>query len=63
MIEDATKASEYNYGNAIVYDPVKMETAMTNAIEQDMDVFSSQEALDNQRAYYKVLLVFSSCIF
>jgi hypothetical protein len=27
---------------------------MNNAIEQDMDTFSSQEALDNERAYYKV---------
>lgn len=34
--------------------PEKMEEAMTNAIEQDMDNFSSQEALDYQRAYYKV---------
>lgn len=39
------------YQNKI--DPVKLEDAMSNAIEQDMDVFSSQEALDTQRAYYK----------
>jgi hypothetical protein len=26
---------------------------MSTSIEQDMDVFSSEEALDNQRAYYK----------
>lgn len=36
------------------YDPVKMEKALTDSIEQDMDKFSSEEALDNQRAYYKV---------
>ena len=34
-------------------DPVKMEKAFTNSIEQNMDKFSSEEALDNQRAYYK----------
>ena len=35
-------------------DPAEMEHAMFNAIEQDMDTFSSQEALDYERAYYKV---------
>lgn len=37
-----------------VIDPSKMEAAVANAIEQDMDTFSSQEALDYERAYYKV---------
>jgi hypothetical protein len=32
----------------------KMEENMATAIELDMDNFSSQEALDTQRAYYKV---------
>ncbi|KAH7119872.1 dynamin family protein-like protein, partial [Dendryphion nanum] len=36
-----------------VCDPLKMEKAMAESIEQDMDKFSSEEALDNQRAYYK----------
>ena len=27
---------------------------MSSAIEQDMDTFSSQEALEFERAYYKV---------
>jgi hypothetical protein len=37
-----------------VIKPEKMEDAMSKAIEQDMDNFSSQEALDYERAYYKV---------
>ena len=34
-------------------DGAKMMLAMDQAVEPDMDVFSSQEALDTQRAYYK----------
>ncbi|KAH7090390.1 dynamin family protein-like protein [Paraphoma chrysanthemicola] len=34
-------------------DPVRLKEAFDKAIELDMDVFSSQEALDTQRAYYK----------
>lgn len=34
--------------------PAEMEKAMADLIEQNMDKFSSEEALDNQRAYYKV---------
>lgn len=34
-------------------DPAKLEEAMNNSIERDMDAFSSAEALDTQRAYYK----------
>lgn len=30
-----------------------MGDAMVSSIEQDMDAFSAQEALDSQRAYYK----------
>ncbi|KAF1977702.1 hypothetical protein BU23DRAFT_452188 [Bimuria novae-zelandiae CBS 107.79] len=33
--------------------PESLKDAMTQAIEQDMDTFSSQEALDYERAYYK----------
>ncbi|RYN59495.1 hypothetical protein AA0117_g13105 [Alternaria alternata] len=34
-------------------DPGKLTEAMDKAIELDMDVFSSQEALDTERAFYK----------
>jgi hypothetical protein len=34
-------------------DPVKLEQVLSNAIEQDMDKFSAEEALDTTRAYYK----------
>jgi hypothetical protein len=48
--------------------PEKIEVAMSKAIEQDMDNFSSQEALDYERAYYKVcsllnLLLLSSLMY
>ncbi|KAH5305161.1 hypothetical protein HBI23_183590 [Parastagonospora nodorum] len=33
--------------------PAKFEANMSAAVEMDMDVFSSQEALDTARAYYK----------
>jgi hypothetical protein len=36
------------------YDPAVMDKAMAKSIEQNMDKFSAAEALDNQRAYYKV---------
>ncbi|KAF1963020.1 hypothetical protein CC80DRAFT_499318 [Byssothecium circinans] len=53
---EAAKTQIYNghtreYVNS--YDETKLEHAMNNSIEQDMDAFSAQEALDNQRAYYK----------
>lgn len=35
-------------------DPATMHKALNDSIELDMDTFSSQEALDTQRAYYKV---------
>lgn len=34
--------------------PERIGEAMSKALEQDMDAFSSQEALDYERAYYKV---------
>lgn len=34
-------------------DPGKLTEAMDKTIEPDMDVFSSQEALDIERAFYK----------
>ncbi|KAF2131034.1 hypothetical protein P153DRAFT_313280, partial [Dothidotthia symphoricarpi CBS 119687] len=58
ITKDAAKSSE----EAVVdqagvthtkVDGGKLDKAMDKAIEQDMDVFSSQEALDTQRAYYK----------
>ncbi|KAF2116621.1 P-loop containing nucleoside triphosphate hydrolase protein [Lophiotrema nucula] len=33
--------------------PERMEQALADSLEQDMDKYSSEEALDNQRAYYK----------
>jgi len=39
-------------------DPTLIESSMNKVIEKDLDTFSSQEALDNQRAYYKARLPF-----
>jgi hypothetical protein len=63
LIKDAEKASEvsvetFNPNRTTTMkpyvDPAKLQEAMTNSIERDMDTFSSAEALDTQRAYYKV---------
>jgi hypothetical protein len=58
IVERANKASEmnviYNHTTHTHYDPTRMKQAMMESIEQDMDKFSSEEALDKQRAYYKV---------
>ncbi|PVH92842.1 GTP-binding protein [Periconia macrospinosa] len=41
-------------GNPVtLLNPDKMEKSFEDALEKNMDKFSSQEALDNQRAYYK----------
>ena len=58
MTKSASKAAEktivdINYGNVAHVDPDKLASHMNKAIEPDMDIFSSQEALDTQRAYYK----------
>jgi hypothetical protein len=60
ITKDATAASQepVNRGGfqpQLSVNPVWLEKNMSAAIEPDMDVFSSQEALDTQRAYYKVL--------
>jgi hypothetical protein len=56
--EDAVKTSEtvmyYNNKQNTHFNPALMKEAMSKSIEQNMDKFSSEEALDNQRAYYKV---------
>ena len=54
----ASKASEvkiYDRNDDLCthVDPDKLTEAMEKAIELDMDVFSSQEALDTERAFYK----------
>lgn len=36
-----------------VIDPTRLEENLDKSIERDMDTFSSSEALDTQRAYYK----------
>jgi GTPase Era involved in 16S rRNA processing len=59
ITKDAAKKSEesvYRTDNTsqLCVNPARLEEHMNAAIEQDMDVFSSQEALDTQRAYYKV---------
>ncbi|KAF2803435.1 GTP-binding protein [Mytilinidion resinicola] len=52
-----TEASEtvvYQSNSHHTYcDPAKMQKAIANSIKQNMDKFSSEEALDNQRAYYR----------
>lgn len=44
-------------------DPSEMLKAMDATIELDMDTFSSQEALDTERAYYKVTTVSCQHVF
>jgi hypothetical protein len=58
ITKKAAKASEvtmrdYNDNIRTHVDPEKLTGEMEKAIELDMDVFSSQEALDMERAYYK----------
>ncbi|KAF2798534.1 hypothetical protein K505DRAFT_371665 [Melanomma pulvis-pyrius CBS 109.77] len=57
ITKDATEKSKmqmhYSGSYHTHYDPITLESAMANAFEQNMDKFSSEEALDNQRAYYK----------
>ncbi|KAH8621345.1 dynamin family protein [Alternaria alternata] len=58
ITEKASEASEVSmfdpdYGPRTPLDPDKLAVAMDKAIEPDMDVFSSQEALDTERAFYK----------
>jgi hypothetical protein len=59
MTKEASKASQESFVRSdnkthTGLNSAKLEENMNAAIEQDMDVFSSQEALDTQRAYYKV---------
>jgi hypothetical protein len=62
MTKEASKASQESFTRAdnmksqTSVNSAKLQENMNAAIEQDMDVFSSQEALDTQRAYYKVTI-------
>jgi hypothetical protein len=62
ITKEASKASQESFmradtgKNQTSVNSAKLEDNMNAALEQDMDVFSSQEALDTQRAYYKVRL-------
>lgn len=69
VAKDAARTATQNgrVDNAFqdVLDPGLIEKALNNSVELDMDTFSSQEALDTQRAYYKVkclLLLFSHAL-
>ncbi|KAH9875346.1 hypothetical protein J1614_004838 [Plenodomus biglobosus] len=59
MNEEAMSASKISFRTSNssmltdAIDPNRLTAAMGKAIEQDMDAFSSTEALDIQRAYYK----------
>ncbi|KAF9733790.1 dynamin family protein [Paraphaeosphaeria minitans] len=57
ITDRANKASRvelhYNYAQHTHYDPTLMKKAMAESIEQNMDKFSAEEALDKQIAYYK----------
>jgi hypothetical protein len=59
ITKDATAKSQEvdNYTKRTIVDSAKLQKNMDAAIELDMDSFSSQEALDTQRAYYKVSLL------
>lgn len=57
-IQEATKLSKTTVTPAfgvrqVHFDADRLMATMDKAIEPDMDVFSSQEALDSERAYYK----------
>lgn len=61
----ASKSSEEKYhdkfhGLTTLIQPDKLLKSMTAAFEQDMENFSSEEALDNQQAYYKVWFPFDT---
>ncbi|ORY18850.1 P-loop containing nucleoside triphosphate hydrolase protein [Clohesyomyces aquaticus] len=46
-----------------VVDPTKLREAMAESIEQNMENFSAEEALDNMRAYYKdEMKYFINCV-
>ncbi|CAI6342332.1 unnamed protein product [Periconia digitata] len=51
--ESETEYRQTNGGPVTLLNPDKMEKCFEDALEKNMDKFSSQEALDNQRAYYK----------
>jgi hypothetical protein len=53
--QDASRIkSDHDKACHTYYDAAMMDKAMTESIEQNMDKFSAEEALDNQRAYYTV---------
>lgn len=58
IAQKAAKASEtavvYNGPPRAQIDPIKLEQEFAKSIEQNMDRFSAEEALDNMRAFYKV---------
>jgi hypothetical protein len=61
ITKDATKKSQetftkFDNTKQTSVNSAKLEENMTSAIELDMDNFCSQEALDTQRAYYKVTI-------
>ncbi|KAF2272877.1 putative dynamin GTPase [Westerdykella ornata] len=58
ITQDAVKQAEASVvsasgGTTKQIDPVKLEEAFGRSIEQNMDRFSAEEALDNQQVYYK----------
>jgi hypothetical protein len=56
IAHNAAKQAEIiaNIGGTRHIDPIKLEQAFANSIEQNMDKFSAEEAMDNQRVYYQV---------
>jgi hypothetical protein len=59
--EETVQRLNHTYHTAV--NAIRLKEHMNAAIEQDMDVFCSQEALDTQRAYYKVKHTFPYSIF
>lgn len=53
MVDSATRIQNYDGNHVNHLDPVKIKRLFGDALEKDMEKFSSQEALDNQRAYPK----------
>ncbi|KAF2740911.1 hypothetical protein EJ04DRAFT_592504 [Polyplosphaeria fusca] len=56
--EETIRSPESFAGSITKINPAKVQQAMANAVEQNMDRFSAAEALDIERAYYKDELKF-----
>jgi endo-1,4-beta-D-glucanase Y len=56
LTKDARAKSSEQANGSLLVAIAEMEKFLNDATEKDMDTFSAQDALDTQRAYYKVRL-------